>query len=107
MEEKVKEINNEIVRLREQKKEILKEIKLKKIKKTRTAINGKANVLMRISKEFSDKIEYILEKRIEEGLDNNFISRPRIVGLIIKHQNWPVIEKDLIHFNFEGDEDEE
>lgn len=97
-------LKKEGMELREKKKKELKEkMKKEKIEIQKTKIQNKiqygnsANVLQRISTRFDLKIDEINGKREETGFDK--LSKPKITELIVRHKSFSVIEKDLIQFN--------
>ncbi len=58
------------------------------------------NKIIRVSEDFDSELEDIQDKRIEKGLDERKISKPRISDLLRKHELWNKIKEDLINFNF-------
>ena len=95
---------SEINDLIKKKKEIEKQIQTKRIEEKHDKKNNsksKANVLIRISKEFNEDLEEIIKKRVEIRKDTKIISKPKLTNLIMKHENWGEIKNDCIHFNFE------
>ena len=63
--------------------------------------NGKNNKTTRVSTTFWNKLNYINEKRNEEGLVE--LSNPKITELIIRHKLWNVIQQDLINYLLEAE----
>lgn len=95
---------SEINDLIKKKKEIEKQIKMKKIEEKHSKKNNsksKANVLARISKEFNYDLEEIINRRLKVRKDVKAISKPKLTNLIMKHKNWGEIKDDCINFNFE------
>lgn len=99
-EEKINEIKEEISRLKQIKNQLEEKRKMSRRKRTIKPKNVKTNVLMRVSNIFNEKIILILNRRIENGKDIKFVSKPQITELIIKHKLWPTIEFDILNYNF-------
>lgn len=96
------EINNKIIELRKIKKDLIQNSKKSGRKIRIKMLNKETNVLRRMSKLFYDKMNNILYMREKIGMNNRFISMPKITDLIVRHKNWVTIEEDIIHYNFEG-----
>lgn len=58
------------------------------------------NKIIRVSEKFNEEIEDIQEKRIENGFEEEKLSKPKISDLIRKHNDWSKVKQDLINFNF-------
>ncbi len=102
--EKIKELKDEIKGL-EKKVKIKKNNKRKKLR-IKSNNNIKANELLRVSNNFARKLEFINDKREENGFDH--LSNPKITELIVKHKKfWKAIEQDLIYFNTKLDSTED
>jgi len=104
-----------ILELRKRKKELKKELekinKSEKLVKNKEIIenmgkNGRnhVNELIRVSINFDNEIMDIQKKRIENGMDEALISKPKVTELIIKHINWNKIKQDVIAYNFNAEE---
>lgn len=92
------EIKTKIIELKKKKKEI--DIEIRKLEQKSKNKNGSSNTLIRVANKFKTEIEDIQEKRIELGLDDEPISKPKITELLIKHKLWPDnIKSDIINFN--------
>jgi hypothetical protein len=92
--EKLKKINEDKKTRREQ---------LAKEKHSERKTNGDgnhANKLIRVSNEFDDELESIQEDRVNNGRDTSKTSKPKLTGLIVKHNFWSKIKDDLVLFNF-------
>lgn len=95
---------SEINDLIKKKKEIEKQIQIKKIEEKhnkKSNSKSKANVLARISKEFNYELDEIINGRLKIRKEVRAISKPKLTNLIMKHKNWGEIKNDCIHFNFE------
>ena len=92
----------ELNQLIEEKKRIDKKINEEREKIKIQKRNNHRNVLVRISKSFDDQIEYILEKR-KELFPEERISKPGITKLIMNHQEWGIMKKNIISFDFSKD----
>jgi len=95
---------SELNDLIKKKKEIEKRIQVKKIEEKHNKKNNsksKANVLIRVSKEFDYDLEDIITGRIKIRKDVKAISKSKLTNLIMKHKNWGEIKDDCINFNFE------
>ncbi len=98
------EINQEMDVLKNKKNKIKKMQERKS--RLRSNNTGKSNVLGRVSINFRNRLDYINEKREENGYD--CLSYPKITELMVKHKkNYPLIERDIIRYNTGLDEDEE
>ena len=64
------------------------------------------NKIIRVSEDYDSEIEGIQEKRIEKGVDEKKISKPKISDLIINHKRWDEIKEDIINFNLSLENDE-
>ena len=68
------------------------------------------NKIVRVSEKFNAEMGDIQKKRVENGLDEQEVSKPRVSDLIRKHNAWPQMKQDIINFNFdlekEGTENE-
>lgn len=93
----VDDFQDKILELEQRKKEMEKQIKI--LRKKQKNLNGNANEIIRVDFKFKEELEKIQEKRIEKGLDDYEMSKPRITQLIRRHVNWPLIKEDLINFN--------
>jgi len=93
------QIDSRIEELKKDKKKIQKQIKKNENGKLRlkSNTNGKSNELARVSNNFARKLEFINNKREENGYDK--LSNPKITELITKHINWRKIQEDIIFFN--------
>lgn len=93
------QIDSRIKDLKEKKVEIIEKLKQEKrvTKQNRNQHNDSPNVLKRISTKFDSRINEINDKREEAGLDG--LSKPKITELIVRHKSFPIIEKDIIDFN--------
>lgn len=104
------QIDNQINELKDKRRNVQNRMKIKKMhedKKLRVKSNsnGKSNVLKRVSSSFANKLDFINDKREENGFDK--LSNPKITELIIKHiSSWKPIEQDIINFNTELDTEE-
>ena len=95
---------SEIEDLIKQKKEIEEKIQMKKVEEKdnkKNNLKNKANMLVRISKDFNDELEKIIKERLKIRKDLRISSKPKITTLIMKHKNWEGIKNDCINFNFE------
>lgn len=63
--------------------------------------------MTRVGTEFNKELELIKEARINTGIDKKKKSTRKLTDMIIKHENWPEIRKDLIKVRLEGREDDE
>lgn len=54
--------------------------------------------LERIGEDFIGRIEYIKNKRLDNGRDKSKKSTRALTNLIVKHENWSEIEEDTINF---------
>ena len=111
MEEELKETKEKIKELREKREKLKEKIKIKnnnERKRLRALPNNneKANINKRISNDFNNALDKINEKREENGFDT--LSKPKITGLIIKHERWEEIKEAIIFFNtkLEGEDQE-
>ena len=94
---------SEIDNLIKKKKEIEKQIKIKRIEERENKKNNsksKTNAHIRVSKEFNYDLEDIIKKRMEIGRDKVEISKPSITNLIRNHKYWGKIKNDCINFKF-------
>lgn len=64
------------------------------------------NILTRIGEEFNKELEEIKDKRKNQGLDKKRKSTRKLTELIIKHEVWPKIKKDLLKVKLEKKENE-
>lgn len=102
-EENLTKIEEEIKNLKKQKTELKRKIELKKSKENKglrlkSDNNGKSNKLTRVSRHFINKLDFINNKREENGFEK--LSYPKITQLIIKHKtSWVPIQNDIILFN--------
>jgi hypothetical protein len=58
------------------------------------------NKIIRVSEKFNKEMEDIQKKRIENGFDEEKVSKPKVSDLIRKHKFWPKLKQDLINFSF-------
>lgn len=63
----------------------------------------KKNITSRIGEKFSEEIEEIKDKRLEEGIDKKRKSTRVLTNLIIKHRDWKKIKQDTIKENLENE----
>lgn len=91
--DEIKKIEDEIKKLKECKRKIINESKKRKNKE----IKNQKNILRRMSTKFHEKMDFIDEKRVENGMD--ILSLPEKTDLIIRHKDWFKIEDDIVHFN--------
>lgn len=54
--------------------------------------------LERVGDEFIGRLEYIKNKRLDNGADKTKKSTRALTNLIIKHESWGQIENDTIEF---------
>ena len=97
MEHKEKSIE----KLKEEKKEIIKEIVQKERKEKRDNNIEKGNKILRVSNSFNSELESIQLDRVEKNMEEYPISKPKITDLIIKHKNWGQIKEDCKNFIFQ------
>ncbi len=57
---------------------------------------------VRVDPTFNDEIEDIKKKRFDSGLDYKFISTRELTSMIIKHNSWEIVRKDLENFGMES-----
>ena len=95
IEDKIKELNEEKKKIQKQNKgELIEDRKLR----LKSNNNEKSNILTRVSNNFARKLEFINDKREENGFDR--LSNPKITELIVKHiSSWRAIEEDIMLFN--------
>lgn len=91
--------------LKQRKKEI--DLEIKKIQNKRKNGNNDPNIHIRVSCKFNNEIEDIIRKRIEQGKDDDILSRPRITELIVRHKSFPQIKQDIIDFDIEVEKKKE
>lgn len=102
--ENIENINNEIEKLKMEKKKI-KQAQDRKLR-LRSNNCGKSNVLMRVSILSKNRIEHINMKREENGF--NCLSGPKITQLYFSHKKYSkLIEQDIINYNTLLDEEVE
>ena len=103
MDENIENIDTQIKKLKEKKKELKNDKLNKKIKDKieNKQVNYNSNKLIRVSNNFDKEITNVQNKRIEIGMDETFVSKPKITDLIIKHNHWFKLKDDIINFNFE------
>lgn len=58
----------------------------------------------RIGKEFNEEIEKIKDLRLVSGKDKTRVSTRKLTNLIIKHNYWDIIKKEMVEFEFESKE---
>ena len=95
IEKEEEELKNKIKSLKEKKTDL--QNKMKEGKKV-----VYSNTHIRVANICKEKFDYIDKKRKELGL--NPISNPKKTKLILRHKHWGNIEKDIINFHTEGDE---
>lgn len=62
---------------------------------------NKRNIKVRIAEEFNNEIEDIKIKRLELGGNNKKFNSSRILTkLLIKHNYWNKMKKDIINYRF-------
>lgn len=97
---RIESINDEIIKLKKERQAIKKSLLIKKLRmKKNKQHNGisNGNQIIRVSNNFSKKLDNINEKREENGLDQ--LSNPKITDLIISHKlYWLNIEKDILSY---------
>lgn len=100
-------MNDNLISIKSEKEELKKKLgdienKEKRMKEEikKNGNNGCANKLIRVSNEFDDELDKIQEERIGAGVDETKTSKPKITGLIVKHNLWTRIKEDLIMFKF-------
>ena len=94
---------DEIKKMKARKLEIEKRIKNKKnVKKEKSKNDSSTNKLIRVSAKFDKNIDIINDKREENGFDRLF--KPKITDLIVRHDQWIIIKKDIINFKVDKEE---
>jgi len=95
---------DKITELRKQKEKINEEIRKineENKKQIRNNRNGNANVLTRVGSEFNQAIEKLIEERLDKGMDETRVSKPKITNLIVKHKLlWPPLRLAILNYNF-------
>lgn len=66
-------------------------------KKEKKAIN----ITARIGETFNKEIEEIKKKRLELGVDKKKKSTRRLTDLIVKHNSWPIIKREMVKIELE------
>lgn len=59
------------------------------------------NKLVRVGVEFNKEIEFIKNKRLEIGKDKKKKSTKILTNIIIKHNFWKEMKKDIINIKIE------
>ena len=59
------------------------------------------NKQARIGERFNREIDQIKEKRIELGIDRKRKSTRLLTELIIRHDSWPEMKRDMANLNLE------
>lgn len=62
------------------------------------------NHTSRIGKKFHKEIEEVKNKRMESGLDQTRSSTKELTDLIVRHEHWKEIKKEMIKFDFRENE---
>ena len=93
-----------LIELKKEKEKIQLEIQKVKIQNKSMQINNKSpNQLIRVGYAFNKKIEEIIKRRMEKGIDVFPISKPKITDLFIKHKTIsPKLIEEIVNFRFEG-----
>lgn len=98
-EKQIEQLNKEIREIKVKKEEIREMIKKNK-KETKDEKNERkntSNMLRRMSIKFYKKMDHINNKREENGFDH--LSLPEKTELIVRHDGWGEIQKDIICFD--------
>ncbi len=64
------------------------------------------NITTRVDPKFKKEMIEIKEARIKKGLDKNKKSDRSITKMIIKHNSWPIIKRDLIDIDMDKENGE-
>ncbi|KKM84189.1 hypothetical protein LCGC14_1301720 [marine sediment metagenome] len=86
---------------------VSKHLNKSEIKKELKKINGdkpkesERDIVRRIGREFSDKLEDIKKKITKLRKVKRRISNGDITNMIIKHESWPEVEEDLINHEYD------
>lgn len=100
--ENIEEINQKIDGLRDEKNKIKKTQERKS--RLRSNNCGNSNVIGRVSINFKNRMDFINDKREENGLD--CLSYPKQTELMITHKKCSkIIENDIIRYNTGLDEE--
>lgn len=63
----------------------------------------KQNSITRISPRLEAELKEIQQARKDSGTDKATTSINDLTGLIVKHNSWPLIKKEIIDYNFKDE----
>ncbi len=95
------ELASRLAKIKQEEKERQEQLKEEKsYEKKKNNNNGCANKLIRVSNKFDEELDKIQEERIDTGVDETKTSKPKLTGLIVKHNFWSKVKEDLVMFKF-------